>query len=60
MPDRGRPRGTDNPGRWRDGAKDARVSFEIVGAGDRLRITVNRVNGPKLEQLFDRELNEVH
>lgn len=50
----------DEPGRWRNEAKDARVSFEVAGTGDRLRITVSRANGPKLEQLFDRELNEVH
>lgn len=50
----------DDPGRWRDGAKDARVSFEIVGAGDRLRIIVSRINGPTVQQLFDRDLNEVH
>jgi len=50
----------DEPGRWRDGAKDARVSFEVAGTGDRLRITVSRANGPTLDQLFDRDLNEVH
>ena len=50
----------DEPGRWRDEAKDAKVSFEVAGTGDRLRITVSRANGPTLQQLFDRELNEVH
>ena len=35
----------DEPGRWRDGAKDAKVSFEVVGAGERLRIIVSRANG---------------
>jgi hypothetical protein len=50
----------DEPGRWRDNAKDAKVSFEVAGTGDRLRITVNRANGPTLQQLFDRDLNEVH
>ena len=50
----------DDPGRWRDAAKDAKVSFEVAGTGDRLRITVSRANGPTLQQLFDRELNEVH
>jgi hypothetical protein len=50
----------DEPGRWRDGAKDAKVSFEVAGTGDRLRITVSRANGPTLQQLFDRDLNEVH
>ena len=50
----------DDPGRWRDGAKDAKVSFEITGDGDRLRIIISRANGKSAEQLFDRELNEVH
>ena len=50
----------DEPGRWRDGARDAKVSFEVAGTGDRLRITVSRANGRTLEQLFDRDLNEVH
>lgn len=50
----------DEPGRWRDDAKDARVSFEVAGHGDRIRITVNRANGPTLQQLFDRDLNEIH
>jgi hypothetical protein len=49
----------DEPGRWRDGAKDAKVSFEVV-TGDRLRIIVSRTNGITLQELFDRELNEVH
>ena len=49
----------DEPGRWRDDAKDAKVSFEVAGSGDRLRITVSRANGPAMQQLFDRELNEV-
>ena len=50
----------DEPGRWRDEAKDARVSFEVAGTGDRLHITVSRANGPTLQQHFDRDLNEVH
>jgi len=50
----------DEPGRWRNGDKDAKVSFEVAGTGDRLRITVSRANGPTLQQLFDRDLNEVH
>jgi hypothetical protein len=49
----------DEPGRWRDGAKDAKVTFEFA-TGDRLRINVSRVNGITLQELFDRELNEVH
>ncbi|MEO8320770.1 MAG: hypothetical protein ABI561_20875 [Bradyrhizobium sp.] len=50
----------DEPGRWRDGAKDAKVSFEVVGATERLRIIVSRANGTTAQQLFDRDLNEVH
>ena len=49
----------DEPGRWRDGAKDAKVTFEVA-TGDRLRINVSRVNGITLQELFDRDLNEVH
>jgi hypothetical protein len=49
----------DEPGRWRDEAKDAKVSFEVAASGDRIRITVSRANGPTLQQLFDRDLNEV-
>jgi hypothetical protein len=50
----------DEPGRWRDGPKDAKVYFEVVGAAERLRIIVSRVNGTTAQQLFDRDLNEVH
>jgi hypothetical protein len=50
----------DEPGRWRDGAKDARISFEVEGAAERLRIIVSRANGTSAQQLFDRELNEIH
>jgi hypothetical protein len=50
----------DEPGRWRDGPKDPKVSFEIVSPGDRLRITINRTNRPALQQVFDRDLNEVN
>ena len=50
----------DEPGRWREEAKDARVSFEVTDSGDRIRITVSRAKGPTLQQLFDRDLNEVH
>jgi len=50
----------DEPGRWRDGAKDAKVSFEVPTGSDRIRITVSRTKGPTLQQLFDHDLNEVH
>jgi hypothetical protein len=49
----------DEPGRWRNEPRDARVSFEVTGTGDRLRIIVSRANGPTLDQLFDHDLNEV-
>ena len=49
----------DDPGRWREDAGDARISFEVDGAADRLRITVTRANGPTRQQLFDSSLNEV-
>ena len=42
------------PGRWRDQPSDAKVSFEIVGAADQLRIIENRANGAVRKQLFDR------
>lgn len=50
----------DDPGRWRNGAKDAKVSFEVVGNDERLRIVVSRANGITAEQIFDRDLNEIH
>lgn len=50
----------DEPGRWRDGPRDAKVSFEIVGAAEQLRIIVSHANGTTAQQLFDRDLNEVH
>lgn len=50
----------DEPGRWREAAKDAKVSFEVAGTGDRLRILVSRANGATLQHLFDHDLNEVH
>jgi hypothetical protein len=50
----------DEPGRWRDGPKDAKVSFEVVGGAEQIRITISRANGVTAQQLFDRDLNEVH
>lgn len=50
----------DEPGRWREGPRDDKVSFEIVGAADRLRIIFSRTNGTTAQQLFDGNLNEVH
>lgn len=50
----------DEPGRWRDGPKDAKVLFEVVSSGERLRIVITRANGITGQQLFDHDLNEVH
>jgi hypothetical protein len=50
----------DEPGRWRDGPKDAKVSFEVVSSGERIRIVITRANGITGQQLFDHGLNEVH
>ena len=52
--------GRTSPDAGATSAKDAKVSFEIAGPGDRIRITVSRANGMTLQQLFDRDLNEVH
>ena len=45
----------DEPGRWREEARDDKIYFEIVGAGAQLRIIKNPVNGPATQELFDRE-----
>jgi hypothetical protein len=45
----------DEPGRWRQEAKDDKIFFEIIGAGAQLRIIKNPVNGPATQELFDRE-----
>jgi hypothetical protein len=45
----------DEPGRWRQEAKDDKIFFEVVGAGAQLRIIKNPVNGPATQELFDRE-----
>jgi hypothetical protein len=42
------------PGRWRDGAKDDKIFFEIVGRGAQIRIIENHPNGTTTNQLFDR------
>ena len=44
----------DEPGRWRQDAKDDKISFEIVG-GAQLRITKTPVNGPATQELFERD-----
>jgi len=43
----------DEPGRWRDGAKDKKVFFEIVGDGAQLRIIEIHADGTTNKQLFD-------
>jgi hypothetical protein len=35
----------DEPARWRDGTRDDKVSFEIVGAGKQLRIIARHADG---------------
>ena len=45
----------DEPGRWRQEAKDDKISFEIVGAGAQLRIIRTPANGPATQELFDRD-----
>ena len=51
----------DEPGRWRDDVKDDKVSFEIVG--HRRPPSHHRQTAPMAlpsQELFDRDLNEVH
>ena len=43
----------DEPGRWRQDAKDDNISFEIVDGGAQLRITKTPVNGSATQELFD-------
>jgi hypothetical protein len=45
----------NEPGRWRDKAKDDNILFEVVGAGSQLRIIDNHPNGTTTRQLFDRD-----
>ena len=45
----------DEPGRWRQEAKDDRIFFEVVGDGAQLRIIRTPANGPSTQELFDRE-----
>jgi hypothetical protein len=44
----------DEPGRWRQDAKDDNISFEIVGSA-LLRITKSPVNGAATQEVFDRD-----
>ena len=45
----------DEPGRWRQEAKDDKIFFEVLGAGTQLRIIRIPVDGPSTQELFDRE-----
>jgi hypothetical protein len=45
----------DEPGRWRQDAKDERIGFEVVGSGAQLRITKTPVSGASTQELFDRD-----
>jgi hypothetical protein len=43
------------PGRWREGPKDDKVSFEIIGDGEQLRIIDDHADGSSTNELFDRD-----
>jgi hypothetical protein len=45
----------DEPGRWRQDAKDDKITFEVVSPGAQLRITRTPVNGLATHELFDRD-----
>ena len=45
----------DEPGRWRQDARDDKISFEAIGGGAQLRITKTPVNGAATQELFDRD-----
>jgi len=45
----------DEPGRWRQEAKDDKIFFEIIDAGAQLRIIKNPVTGPATQELFERD-----
>ena len=44
------------PGRWRDGPKDHKVFFDVVGGGKQLRITDDHGDGSATKELFDRDM----
>jgi hypothetical protein len=41
------------PGRWREGPKDDKISFEIVAGGKQLRIINDRGDGSSTKVFFD-------
>ena len=43
------------PGRWREGPKDDKLLFEVIGAGKQLRIIENHLDGSNARQVFDRD-----
>ena len=43
----------DEPGRWREEAKDDKISYQVVGT--QLRITKTPVKGAATEETFDRD-----
>jgi hypothetical protein len=43
------------PGRWREGPKDDKVFFEIIGGGNQLRIIEDHGDGPATKELFERD-----
>jgi hypothetical protein len=43
------------PGRWREGPKDDKISFEVVEGGKQLRIMDDHGNGSTTNELFDRD-----
>ena len=45
----------DEPGRWRQDAKDDMISFETIGSGAQLRITKTPASGAATHELFDRD-----
>ena len=45
----------DEPGRWRQEAKDDKIFFEVVGNGAQLRIVKTPVNGRTTQEVFERD-----
>ena len=45
----------DEPGRWRQEAKDDKVFYEVVGDGPQLRIIRTPAKGATTQELFERE-----
>jgi hypothetical protein len=45
----------DEPGRWRQDARDDMISFETIGSGAQLRITKTPASGAATHEVFDRD-----